>query len=136
MKAAICAWLRCSRDIVGISLRPSSWQAKIRPIHRSRRRRAPAAAQRAMRSSGCGSRGQAFVATMQATDLRDSNHLFNPGWLYRACVGAILVEGKICAGSLVVVDVRRQGAAQMALVEDDNMSQKLTANFEPMTRST
>src|SRR5271166_3649324 len=92
------------------------------------RRRAPAAAQRVIRSSACESGGQAFVAMMQATDLRYGDDSAEPGWLDRARDGAIFIEGKMGACSMVVVDVQRQDAAQMALVEDHNVIQVLTAN--------
>ena len=89
---------------------------------------APAAAQPVMRSSGCESSGEAFVAMMQATDLRYGYDAADPGWLDRARDGAILIERKMGAGSMIVVDIGRQDAAQMALVEDHNMIQTLAAN--------
>ena len=48
--------------------------------------------------------------------------------LNRAGLGAILVEREMRAGALVVVDVRRQDAAQMALVEDHDVIQTFAAN--------
>ena len=72
--------------------------------------------------------GETFVAMMQATDLRHGDDSSGPGWLDRARDRAIFIEGKMRAGSMVVVDVRRQDAAQMALVEDHNVIQVLTAN--------
>src|SRR5208282_5985932 len=60
---------------------------------------------------------------MQATDLRDGDHLSDPAWHNRARVGAILVERKMRAGALVIVDVRGQDAAQMALIEDHDVIQ-------------
>ena len=45
---------------------------------------------------------------MQATDLRDGNHFSDPAWHDRAGVGTILVERKMRAGALEVVDVRGQ----------------------------
>ena len=65
---------------------------------------------------------------MQAADLRDGDHLSDPRWHYRADVGTILVERKMRAGALVIVDVRGQDATQMALVEDQDIIQTLAAN--------
>ena len=55
---------------------------------------------------------------MQATDLTDDDHISNPVWHDQARVRTIFVEREMRAGALVIVDVRRQDAAQMALVED------------------
>ncbi len=65
---------------------------------------------------------------MQAADLRERDRSSNFGRLNWAWVRAILVERKMRAGALVVVDVRGQYAAQMALVEDHDMIQALEAN--------
>jgi len=64
---------------------------------------------------------------MQAANLRDGDHL-SDGAHDRARVGAILVERKMGARSMVVVDVPRQNAAQMALVEDHDMIQTLATD--------
>jgi hypothetical protein len=58
-----------------------------------------------MRRSGCESGGEAFVAMMQAADLRDRDDLPDPAGHDRAWAGAILVERKMGARSMVVVDV-------------------------------
>ena len=65
---------------------------------------------------------------MQATDLWDGDDLSESVWHDRARVRAILVERKMSARSMVVVDVRREDAAQMALVEDHDVIQTLAAN--------
>jgi hypothetical protein len=62
---------------------------------------------------------------MQATDLRDGDHLSHSAWHDRARVRTILVERKMRAGALVIVDLRGQDAAQMALVEDHDLIQTL-----------
>jgi hypothetical protein len=62
---------------------------------------------------------------MQATYLRDGDHLSDSAWHDRARVRTVLVERKMSAGALVIVDVRGQDAAQMALVEDHDMVQTL-----------
>jgi hypothetical protein len=58
---------------------------------------------------------------MQATDLRYGDDSSDPGRLDRAWVGAILIERKVRAGSMVVVDIRRQDTAKLALVEDHDV---------------
>ena len=55
---------------------------------------------------------------MQTADLRDGHDSSDPAWLDGARVRAILVERQMRAGALVIVDIRGQDAAQMALVED------------------
>jgi len=58
---------------------------------------------------------------MQAADLRDGDDSSDPAWLDRARIRAILIERKMRAGALVIVDIRGQDAAQMALVEDHDV---------------
>jgi hypothetical protein len=53
---------------------------------------------------------------MQGTDLGDCDHLSDPAWHDRAWPRTILVERKMRAGALVVVDARGKDAAQMTLV--------------------
>jgi hypothetical protein len=65
---------------------------------------------------------------MQAADLRDRDDppdATGHDWTW---VGAILVERKMGARSVVVVYVPEQNAAQMALIEDDDVIQTLAAN--------
>jgi hypothetical protein len=65
---------------------------------------------------------------MQVPDFWDGDNLSDSAWLDRTWAGAILVERNISTGALVVVDVRREDAAQMALVEDHDVIQSLAAN--------
>ena len=65
---------------------------------------------------------------MQAPDFWDRDNLSDSAWPDRTWVGAILVERKMSAGALVIVDVRAEDAAQMALVEDHDVIQTLAAN--------
>ena len=65
---------------------------------------------------------------MQPADLRYGDDSSDLGRLDRAWVGAILVERKMGARSMIVVDVPRQNAAQMALVEDHDMIQTLATD--------
>ena len=65
---------------------------------------------------------------MQATDFRDGDDSSDAAMLNRAGVGAILVERKMRPGSMIVIDIRGQDAAQMALVEDQDVIQTFAAN--------
>ena len=62
---------------------------------------------------------------MQATDFWDSDDSSDAAMLNGAGVGAIFVERKMRAGALVIVDIRGQDAAQMALVEDHEVIRTL-----------
>ena len=65
---------------------------------------------------------------MQTTDSWNGDDSSDAAILNRAGLGAILVEGEMRAGALVVVGVRGQDAAQMALVEDHDVIQTLATN--------
>ena len=84
--------------------------------------------------SGCASGGETLVAMMQATDLRYCNHSSDPVWLNRARDRAILVERKMGARSMVILEVGRQDATQMAFVEDHHVIQVLAADraYDPL----
>ncbi len=58
---------------------------------------------------------------MQATDLWDGDGSSDSGRLDWARVRTILVERKMRAGALLIVDVRGEDSAQMALIEDHNV---------------
>jgi hypothetical protein len=82
--------------------------------------------------------GETFVAVMQAADLGDGDDSSDPGWHDRAGIGAILVEREMRACVVVIVDVRGEDSAQMALVEDHKVIETFAANqsYYPLTRST
>jgi hypothetical protein len=61
-------------------------------------------------------------------NLRNRDHLAAVRWLDAASIRAVFVERQMRAGALVVIDVRGQDAAQMALVEDHDAIQTLAAN--------
>ena len=65
---------------------------------------------------------------MQPADLRNGDHLSDLGWHDRARVRTILVERNMRPGSMVVIDIRGQHAAQMALVDDHDVIQTFAAN--------
>ena len=49
--------------------------------------------------------GETFVAMMKAGDLRHGDDSPDPGWHDRTRIRAILIERKMSAGSVVVVDI-------------------------------
>jgi hypothetical protein len=65
---------------------------------------------------------------VQAADLRDFDHLSDLAWHDGAWVGTILGERKMGARSMVILEVRRQDAAQMPFVEDHHVVQVLAAD--------
>ena len=62
---------------------------------------------------------------MQATDFWNGDDSSGAAMLNRPSVGAILVERKMRAGALVVIDLREHDTAQMTLVEDHEVIQTL-----------
>jgi len=51
--------------------------------------------------------GQAFVPMMQAADLRNGDDVAVRRWLYGTILRAILFEGEMGPGSMVIIDVGR-----------------------------
>ncbi len=72
--------------------------------------------------------GEAFVAMVKPPDLRNRDHLVAVRRLDRASIRAIFVERQMGPRTVIVVDVRKQDAAQMALVNHDHMVKTLAAN--------
>jgi hypothetical protein len=62
---------------------------------------------------------------LQTTDLRDGDHLFSGGRVDRARLRTVFSQGQMGPCSVVIVLVRREDAAQMALVEDDEVVETL-----------
>lgn len=71
---------------------------------------------------------------MKATDLRKRDHLAAVRSLDGARIRAVFVERQMCPSAVIVVDVRRQDAAEMALVYHDHMVKTLAANraYDPL----
>src|SRR3979490_1779277 len=72
--------------------------------------------------------GTAFVAMMEAADLRERDNLAGSGRVYRSALRTILGEREMRSRLVVIVKVRRQHAAQMMLIEDDDVIQTFTAD--------
>jgi hypothetical protein len=81
---------------------------------------------RAVLESGSG--GEAFVALMKPADLRNRDHLAAVRRLDWASIRAIFVEREMGPRAMIVVDVREQDAAQIALLDHEYMIQALTGN--------
>src|SRR5262245_58110153 len=69
-----------------------------------------------------------FVAMVQATDLRERDEFAGRGWMYRSALGTILAEREVRSRLVVIPKVRRQDAAQVTLIEDDDVIETLAAD--------
>jgi len=74
------------------------------------------------------SRGSTLVAMMQTADLREGNNIACGGKLHATRPGAVLVEREMRSGVMMILKIARQDAAQVTLVEDDNVIQTFTAD--------
>jgi hypothetical protein len=75
-----------------------------------------------------GSSGETFVAMVKTADLRNRNHLAAVWQLNGTSIRAVFVERQMCPRAVIVIDVRRQDAAQMALVDHEYVIQALATN--------
>src|SRR6266540_571390 len=80
---------------------------------------------RCRRAISCGS---TLVAMMQTAHFREGNNIAGGGKLCRARAWAILVEREMRSGVMMILKIARQDAAQVTLVEDDNVIQAFTAD--------
>src|SRR6266481_1442475 len=71
--------------------------------------------------------GDALVAMVQATNLGNCDDLTSSRTLRRAFHWAIFGKREVCPGSMVVVDVGRENAPKVPLVEDDNVIETFSA---------
>ena len=69
-----------------------------------------------------------FVAMMEAADLWERDNLAGTEWVYWSALRTILGEREMRSRLVVIVKVRRQHAAQMMLIEDDDVIQTFTAD--------
>ena len=60
---------------------------------------------------------------VQAADLWERDNVAGRGRLYWTRLGAILAEREMRAASVVILKVRRQHAAQVMLIEDDDVKE-------------
>ncbi len=74
------------------------------------------------------SRGSTLVAMMQTADLGKGNNIACGGKLHATSPRAVLVEREMRSGVMMILKIARQYAAQVTLVEDDNVIQAFTAD--------
>jgi pimeloyl-ACP methyl ester carboxylesterase len=67
------------------------------------------------------SRGSTLIAMMQAADLGEGNNVACGGKLHATRPWAVLVEREMRSGVMMILKIARQYAAQVTLVEDDNV---------------
>src|SRR3984893_16309488 len=74
------------------------------------------------------SRGAAVVAMMQATNLREGDNVSRGGCVYGARFRTILVKREMGSGLVMILKIRRQNPAQLALIEDDDVIETFAAD--------
>jgi hypothetical protein len=74
------------------------------------------------------SRGSTLIAMMQTADLGESNNVASGGKLHATRPWAVLVEREMRSGVMMISKIAQQDAAQVTLVEDDNVIQAFTAD--------
>ena len=65
---------------------------------------------------------------VKTADLRNRDHLAVVRRMAGAGIRAIFVEREMCPRTVIVVDVRRQDPAQMALIDHEYVIQALATN--------
>jgi hypothetical protein len=83
---------------------------------------------RAALESGLG--GEALVAMVKPADLRNRDDLAAVRLLDGSSIRAVFVERQMRTGALVVVDIRGKNAAQMALVDHNDMVRRVPLLIE------
>jgi hypothetical protein len=74
------------------------------------------------------SRGSTLITMMQPADLREGYNISCGGKLYATRPRAVLVEREMRSGVMMILKTARQYAAQVTLVEDDNVIQTFAAD--------
>jgi hypothetical protein len=69
-----------------------------------------------------------LVTMMETADLWEGDDLAGGGWVDRPKLGAILGEREMRSRLVVIVKVRRQHAAQVTLIEDDDVIETFAAD--------
>ena len=85
------------------------------------------------RAASAISRGSTFITMMQTADLGEGNNIACGGKLHAARPWAVLVEREMRSGIMVILKIARQDAAQMTLIDDDNVIQAFTADRTDQT---
>jgi hypothetical protein len=74
------------------------------------------------------SRGSTLIAMMEPAHLREGNNVTGGRRLDGARTWAILAQREMRSGVMMILKISRQDAAQVTLVEDDNVIQTFTAD--------
>ena len=74
-----------------------------------------------MRGASPISRGSTLIAMIQTADLGEGNNIACGGGLHATRPRAVLVEREVRSGAMMILKIARQYAAQVTLVEDDNV---------------
>jgi hypothetical protein len=74
------------------------------------------------------SRGSTLIAMMQTSHLREGNNVARGGKLHATRPWTVLVEREMRSGGMMISEIARQYAAQVSLVEDDNVIQAFTTD--------
>jgi hypothetical protein len=65
---------------------------------------------------------------MEAADLPEWDNLAGSGWVYRTALRTILGEREMRSRLVVIMKVRGQHAAQVTLIEDDDVIETFAAD--------
>src|SRR5688572_30370014 len=65
---------------------------------------------------------------MKAANFRERDHVSFRRRLHASRRRRVLLQGEMCAGPMIIGDIRRQEPSQMPFAEDDHMVQTLAAN--------
>src|SRR5260370_12818789 len=74
------------------------------------------------------SRRSTLIAMMQTADLGEGNDVARGGKLHATRSWAVFVEREMRSGVMMILKIARQDAAQVTLVEDDDVIQTFTAD--------
>src|SRR5664280_2524108 len=69
--------------------------------------------------------GASFVTMMQAADLWERDNLASGRLAYGPGLRTILGEREMCPRPMIILNIGRQGAAQVTLIENDNVIETL-----------
>ena len=94
--------------------------ARRRPVDRVHRSRVDG---RSGRSGGA-----AFVAMMKSAHFRERDHAPFRRRLHASRRRRVFLQGEMCAGPMIIGDIRGQEPSQMPLAEDDDVVETLAAN--------
>ncbi len=72
--------------------------------------------------------GESGISVMEATYLRDGNHVAQGGGLHRPRIGRILLERQVRPARMIVIKVISKDSPQVPLAQDNHMVETFTTN--------